>query len=262
MGAGIEARDFTAGGETTPEVRIVAQKSQISVKGYILDTIVATSLACNCEELVTRPGPIKSECICYPPGLVFATFITEGVGLVYANNVEDPMITLFETLIRATRDRGLDYYRSMGGFLAIMSLVGTAMPRREPDSAQPSDSTTLNDGDPDIEAKPFFELPNFLKKRDGQRPYSFEFLQDIRLIRGARFGVTSKNLLSLVPSNTRVGDKVFVMSGGGVPMVLRESLENEEGEKCYKLVGEAYVRGIMYGEGIGIDTSAEHIILV
>ncbi|PVH83121.1 HET-domain-containing protein [Cadophora sp. DSE1049] len=50
--------------------------------------------------------------------------------------------------------------------------------------------------------------------------------------------------LGQVPFGTRPGDLVCILKGGIVPFLLRE-----DGE-CYRLVGECFVNGIMYGEAL------------
>jgi hypothetical protein len=47
------------------------------------------------------------------------------------------------------------------------------------------------------------------------------------------------------PLSTRRGDEVWILRGGKVPYVLRPL-----GNATYKLVGEAYMHGIMQGEAI------------
>ena len=67
-----------------------------------------------------------------------------------------------------------------------------------------------------------------LQKNHGRRPF---------LCRDGRIGVG--------PGDTAIGDKVVVLSGCGVPFILRPA---QSGYECYQLLGEAYVHGIMDGE--------------
>ncbi|KAF1990796.1 hypothetical protein K402DRAFT_438381 [Aulographum hederae CBS 113979] len=57
---------------------------------------------------------------------------------------------------------------------------------------------------------------------------------------------TEKGYFGMVPSSTKMGDKIFVLHGGDVPFVLRGS--GKKGE--YQLVGDAYVHRIMNGEAL------------
>ena len=63
---------------------------------------------------------------------------------------------------------------------------------------------------------------------------------------------TSDGRLCLVPTTTRLHDKVFVFPGLDMPFVVREKLQTHENKgnsrKAYTLVGSAYVQGIMDGE--------------
>ncbi len=69
---------------------------------------------------------------------------------------------------------------------------------------------------------------------------SFVYVAGLR-----RLFVTEKGYIGLGARSVQTGDKVFVFPGGIVPFVLRPSTEG-----YYRLVGEAYVHGIMGGEAI------------
>ena len=60
-----------------------------------------------------------------------------------------------------------------------------------------------------------------------------------------RLFVTQKGYVGLGAKSIQTGDKVFVFPGGFVPFVLRASTDG-----YYRLVGEAYVHGIMRGEAL------------
>ncbi|KAM7218408.1 hypothetical protein V8F06_006172 [Rhypophila decipiens] len=66
----------------------------------------------------------------------------------------------------------------------------------------------------------------------------------IEAIERRRFFVTEKGFMALGPAQTKVGDKVVVLEGMHVPIVLRK---DEEGGG-HAVVGEAYVHGLMNGE--------------
>jgi hypothetical protein len=51
--------------------------------------------------------------------------------------------------------------------------------------------------------------------------------------------------LGIGPYDTEPGDLIFILLGSDVPYVLRRNSEDEK----LRLVGEAYVHGIMDGEG-------------
>jgi hypothetical protein len=58
-----------------------------------------------------------------------------------------------------------------------------------------------------------------------------------------RMARTEKGYLCLVPATTRVGDSIALFKGGKVPLVVTPARDS-----FWKLVGEAYVHGIMRGE--------------
>ena len=66
------------------------------------------------------------------------------------------------------------------------------------------------------------------------------------------------DLVGLGPQNTRVGDQVCILYGCSVPVVLRKETGLEmAGKDTWRLVGEAYVHGIMDGETISRLSAAE-----
>jgi hypothetical protein len=64
--------------------------------------------------------------------------------------------------------------------------------------------------------------------------------------------------LGLVPSSANVGDVIVLLEGGSVPYILRLS-EKEAG--CYNLIGDAYVHGVMDGEGWKPDLLQELVLV-
>ncbi|EMT68771.1 hypothetical protein FOC4_g10004857 [Fusarium odoratissimum] len=52
--------------------------------------------------------------------------------------------------------------------------------------------------------------------------------------------------MGLAPWNAQIGDKVAILRGGETPFILR----NVKGTEDFSLVGEAFVYGLMAGEGM------------
>ncbi|KAF2447731.1 hypothetical protein P171DRAFT_354406, partial [Karstenula rhodostoma CBS 690.94] len=71
---------------------------------------------------------------------------------------------------------------------------------------------------------------------------------------GRRLFITSGGHLGLSPKDMQSNDVVIVASGAEVPFILREASEGG-----YKLVGEAYVDGVMDGEVL--DMGLERVTL-
>jgi hypothetical protein len=69
-----------------------------------------------------------------------------------------------------------------------------------------------------------------------------------RVLMQAIIGDTDKNL-GLAPKLVREGDLICILYGVSVPVVLRKFSDNKEKDmKCYILIGECYVHGMMDGE--------------
>jgi hypothetical protein len=58
-----------------------------------------------------------------------------------------------------------------------------------------------------------------------------------------QFGLTRLGMIGMLPISAKVGDSVGFFAGNRVPFVLRRS------EGGYKIVGDAYLHGVMNGEG-------------
>jgi Heterokaryon incompatibility protein (HET) len=67
------------------------------------------------------------------------------------------------------------------------------------------------------------------------------------ICRGRRFCVTQNAMPGLVPADTHIGDRVGVFQGTAIPYILRRKQE------CYRLIGTAYIYGVMHGESIGSE---------
>jgi len=83
------------------------------------------------------------------------------------------------------------------------------------------------------------DIPNGISKEHYLEPFAAR-MRSKTLFR--RMILTKKGYLGLVPAETEKGDLVCILLGGDMPFILRP-----EGS-YYKVVGEAYIHGIMDGE--------------
>jgi hypothetical protein len=96
--------------------------------------------------------------------------------------------------------------------------------------------------------------------------YDTTTVQTVHHIHGAatfgRLLFKSENgQLGICPPNTQVGDEVWVIGGGNVPLILRKNVER--GDRHYKFVGDCYMEGVMDGKVVEkADSSAQEVILV
>ncbi|KAL6402131.1 hypothetical protein AUP68_14597 [Ilyonectria robusta] len=92
----------------------------------------------------------------------------------------------------------------------------------------------------------------------GKAAAPYEAILRLTLLPNRRLARTVRGYLCLVPSKAQVGDKVMIVSGCPTPLVLRR-VDTEE--DCFKLVGDAYVHGAMFGEHITDDSAWRDISL-
>lgn len=104
-------------------------------------------------------------------------------------------------------------------------------------------------------------LDNYIKWRDTVRgEYSLEnrvrrHIYNCCLER--RLAVLNTGMLALVPEHTELSDVIYVLHGASFPFVLRKHGNN------YKLVGDCFVQGIMYGEAVdGVDVSSMETVIL
>ena len=75
---------------------------------------------------------------------------------------------------------------------------------------------------------------------------------------GRKFFISEEGWLGLAPSNSAPGDRIVLLEGGKTPFILRPT--HVEGQ--FKILGDAYVHGIMDGEAWGDGTDLVDVILV
>lgn len=86
--------------------------------------------------------------------------------------------------------------------------------------------------------------------KDDVNFYEFEYrVRDACALRA--LCITQKGYIGLTPSTTAKGDLVCLFPDGQVPFVLRKK------GPFYEWIGEAYIHGIMYGEGLSEISSME-----
>ncbi|KAH7153404.1 heterokaryon incompatibility protein-domain-containing protein [Dactylonectria macrodidyma] len=74
-----------------------------------------------------------------------------------------------------------------------------------------------------------------------------------------RLLITARGYLGLAPWNAQVGDAVFILKGGKTPFLLRG---HEGPDQGYRLVGEAFVYGIMAGEAVDLVPELKRVRLL
>jgi Heterokaryon incompatibility protein (HET) len=92
-----------------------------------------------------------------------------------------------------------------------------------------------------MSAQEFMNSDRVKRATEYQGPY-FVFATNRRLF------TTAKNLMGGGPKSVQCGDSIWILPGAKLPFILRQ-LENGN----YKVVGEAYVHGMMHGEAIGLE---------
>ncbi|KAJ4986746.1 heterokaryon incompatibility protein [Stagonosporopsis vannaccii] len=72
----------------------------------------------------------------------------------------------------------------------------------------------------------------------------------IGMMENQTFFITKTGFIGIGPSQTRSGDKVWILNGGNTPFIMRKIDEEKEGCPQLALVGDAYLHGVMDGEAM------------
>ncbi|KAM0286870.1 hypothetical protein ACHAO9_007995 [Fusarium lateritium] len=74
-----------------------------------------------------------------------------------------------------------------------------------------------------------------------------------------RFIITEGGLAGVVPHGAQKGDTIVILKGGSVPFILRPAAGYTQ---SFQLIGEAYIYGLMNGEGLYVPTSIEETFCI
>jgi hypothetical protein len=92
---------------------------------------------------------------------------------------------------------------------------------------------------------PYTPLLNKLYNIMSYDPETVDFNSNMAPAMGRRMARTDDGHFALVPGNALVGDEITLLKGASAPIVMRKRLEDDNWEH----VGEAYVEGLMTGDG-------------
>lgn len=157
----------------------------------------------------------------------------------------------FQTIWTAVICAGNQIYGDQGGFMnAFWRTLITNVTHEDKEATSEyelhSDAYTM-------------ELEHMDQPSDARtRRMACEFAKAIELaFSGTSIGVTKRGYICRVPEGVHANDTVAVLRGGCVPFVLRP-----EGDGILKILGEAYVHGLMKGEALQFSDLSDEIRLV
>lgn len=239
----IPTKDFSAGSEGVANAFKVTldtqdrQRPVLRAHGAVIDTVQHCSLTGQAEELM----PWMQERYGFiPPSdtrdtMLVTLFAQQAVSFAIEHVPEQHGVVSFvDVCCLAARDFNEEQmYHSFGlGFIQFVSM--------------------WMDHDFGLE-----QLRGNFKPRDEMLPMK-DFIHNALWPLGQqrRFCATERGLLGVVPSECKPGDKVFILRGGAVPLILRPVESDsavEDRNQRYQLIGDAYIRGVMYGEGLAFN---------
>lgn len=108
------------------------------------------------------------------------------------------------------------------------------------------------------------EMVSFMKNPRDDRQRNWRYWTTAaafsKQLSNGRFCVTKKGYVGFVPHEAKLGDEICIMYGGAVPFCMRKIPRMDS---KYKLVGESYIHGIMYGEALSsIENPKKTFIIV
>jgi hypothetical protein len=79
-----------------------------------------------------------------------------------------------------------------------------------------------------------------------------------------RFFITVDGFIGLGPTSAEIGDEVYILVGGSTPFLLRpkNAQSSNDDPRCFSLLGDCYVHGIMDGEAMDTHATLEEMISI
>ncbi|KAH8658186.1 heterokaryon incompatibility protein-domain-containing protein [Xylariales sp. PMI_506] len=160
--------------------------------------------------------------------------------------------------LEGARDRLSNFH------LALQSLLGPTMLEGSGDNMFPAEYAAFERSwaaEPDVEKK--HEMAAAFVLKMSQREYSKDVHEYFTHVETNSFQrklfILDAGYLGLGLETMQVGDEVYVLAGADVPFIIRR-----DGPDRYRLIGEAYVHGMMHGEAIAEQSrqSLRTIVLV
>ncbi|KAK5688832.1 hypothetical protein LTS10_000810 [Elasticomyces elasticus] len=138
-----------------------------------------------------------------------------------------------------------EFSRRMLDELAIPHVSGDVLDAELP---TPHDVVAASEGFEFIPGQPYSWTEE--ADRDGQVSSSYLFTSNRRLKTWMRsLSLSRKGYLCMSTLEMMTGDEIWILRGAGTPFVLRRGLDNK-----MRLIGEAYIHGIMNGEAIAEES--------
>lgn len=177
----------------------------------------------------------------------------------------DILETLFALTAKSTNEEEIKKYQELQDVLAKIRDMVVEKRKMLTSSAEPSTEDLQAVAGPQmiLDSLVDDDTPKGGTKKDvTYRDAARVFEQDVlRMAQNRRFSSTKRGHIGWVPGNARKGDRIVVVFGASVPLIVRP-VERDVGGRCFQLIGEAYVHGLMNGEGLRLGVDAEQIRLV
>jgi hypothetical protein len=74
-----------------------------------------------------------------------------------------------------------------------------------------------------------------------------------------KFFITSGNLIGFGPPDLLPGDRIALIAKAQMPFVLRRNSQSTDSEQSYRLIGEAYIHGVIDGSYVRFDQNGEPV---
>jgi hypothetical protein len=135
-----------------------------------------------------------------------------------------------------------------------------------PSQSSPIEDQILNDFEADdrrATAEDYEVARNWLEWFATDDPFSTDEKHDLAnqvatsSVSQRKFFIISNGSLGLGPPEMQVGDEIWIVHGGRMPLIFRPKEESfcppnsETDQKCHTFVGDSYIYGIMDGEAAG-----------
>ena len=219
--------DFKACKRETPVVKAIALTRGLQVEGYEVDEIVQISVASNGPSLVARAALFAEIDVLLESKDVKGVYTPQ-----QRHDLKWQVPALGAKQLPGTSTSQINVPLCFKAFRRIVH-------RTRPQNQEDNESERINEIHSNEEARAY----NTLLADAGE---------------GWKFITTRSQRCGLVPPNSMKGDFIALFRGGVVPFVVRKN--GDAG--TWRLIGECYVDGIMYGEAMREEVKPKPFILV
>lgn len=232
---------FCAAGQSIPGISVDVSNGRCTVNGFLVGLV---------DGLGASTSPTDEQTMLQP----------QSAATAYASS-EDIFTAIWITLVADQDFEGTESsWRAPSAFGELYAAEGQRVLRSL--QAGAADTSVFgtwiaNNAELRICGKPLTEwtaFPGARESRGDEATHGF-FRRLESTVLGRRVFTTTEGYVGIANDSVRRGDKICLLAGGRMPVVVRRVGD------CYQFLGESYVHGMMFGERWRLDGKVQSLTL-